>query len=198
MIPSSEIVDRLSITLKKQKRVELIARYEAFGWQVAEEQDDRLYSDLVHLTLCRPHTIAHKDRLQYLQVCMEADVNLLAKKERRRHAGAIALGLFCGLACLIACACGLWLVFTQNSIPLRVAGGLSIAAGLFLAVCTVLAARRCVRRENLAFLKIEAELKRHLASLHREALALTGKTPAQGKKAPPTDCQRDEKKEGEA
>lgn len=209
MTVSSETLDRLSITLKKRKRVELIARYEAFGWQVAEEQDDRLYSDLVHLTLCRPHTVAHKDRLQYLQVCMEADVNLLAKKERRRHAGAIALGIVCGLACFLACACGLGLILAPNSIPLRVTGGLFVAAGLILAVCTVLAARRCVKRENLAFLKSEAELKQHLAALHREALSLTGQTPAQGDKAPPMDDhptddhptddrRREEKKEGEA
>ena len=53
--------DSLKLYVKKNKSKEIIEHYKLFGWELAEEFENKKYEDILDLTFCRAHKIENKD-----------------------------------------------------------------------------------------------------------------------------------------
>ena len=124
-----------------------------------------------YVRLRRPHKIANKDRLQYLQVRMEGAINSLVEIVNRAHlkSNAAAGGLGLLAAGLIALA--VWLVIYFTS-AIRVLGWVCLGVGCALIVVAVAVRAGLRRRERkVASGKIMEKL-RLTQSLIEEAVSL--------------------------
>ena len=113
--------DSLSLALKENEAERLLGYYKAFGWEEYEKREDKRYFDIIHIKLKRKHKIPNKDRLQLLQVKMEATVNRFAFVRKNKHSRSVIMGLTLGTLSLGIMALGIWLLFTAVIIPLAIA-----------------------------------------------------------------------------
>ena len=60
--------DYLAVSVKSDQLSRILHCYRALGWTEIKTEEDRQYYDMNYVRLRRPHRIANKDRLQYLQV----------------------------------------------------------------------------------------------------------------------------------
>lgn len=102
--------DYLSVSVKSAELDKVLNCYRTLGWnEIARGEDDK-YEDMKYISFSRPHKIANKDRLQYLQVRMESAINGIASSFFHRHKRSIALTTVFVTCGLIFIALGLWLM----------------------------------------------------------------------------------------
>ncbi len=163
--------DYLAVSVKSDQLNRILHCYRALGWTEVKTVDDREYYNMKYVRLRRPHKIANKDRLQYLQVRMEGAINSLVEIVNRAHlkSNAAAGGLGLLAAGLIALA--VWLVIYFTS-AIRVLGWVCLGVGCALIVVAVAVRAGMRRRERkVASGKIMEKL-RLTQSLIEEAVSL--------------------------
>ncbi|HIU80424.1 MAG TPA: hypothetical protein IAC67_05855 [Candidatus Coproplasma excrementipullorum] len=163
--------DYLAVSVKSDQLNRILHCYRALGWTEVKTVDDREYYNMKYVRLRRPHKIANKDRLQYLQVRMEGAINSLVEIVNRAHlkSNAAAGGLGLLAAGLIALA--VWLVIYFTS-AIRVLGWVCLGVGCALIVVAVAVRAGLRRRERkVASGKIMEKL-RLTQSLIEEAVSL--------------------------
>ena len=163
--------DYLAVSVKSDQLNRILHCYRALGWTEVKTVDDREYYNMKYVRLRRPHKIANKDRLQYLQVRMEGAINSLVEIVNRAHlkSNAAAGGLGLLAAGLIALA--VWLVIYFTS-AIRVLGWVCLGVGCALIVVAVAVRAGLRRRERkVASGKIMEKL-RQTQSLIEEAVSL--------------------------
>ena len=163
--------DYLAVSVKSDQLNRILHCYRALGWTEVKTVDDREYYNMKYVRLRRPHKIANKDRLQYLQVRMEGAINSLVEIVNRAHlkSNAAAGGLGLLAAGLIALA--VWLVIYFAS-AIRVLGWVCLGVGCALIVVAVAVRAGLRRRERkVASGKIMEKL-RLTQSLIEEAVSL--------------------------
>ena len=163
--------DYLAVSVKSDQLNRILHCYRALGWTEVKTVDDREYYNMKYVRLRRPHKIANKDRLQYLQVRMEGAINSLVEIVNRAHlkSNAAAGGLGLPAAGLIALA--VWLVIYFAS-AIRVLGWVCLGVGCALIVVAVAVRAGLRRRERkVASGKIMEKL-RLTQSLIEEAVSL--------------------------
>lgn len=163
--------DYLAVLVKSDQLNRILHCYRALGWTEVKTVDDREYYNMKYVRLRRPHKIANKDRLQYLQVRMEGAINSLVEIVNRAHlkSNAAAGGLGLLAAGLIALA--VWLVIYFTS-AIRVLGWVCLGVGCALIVVAVAVRAGLRRRERkVASGKIMEKL-RLTQSLIEEAVSL--------------------------
>ena len=163
--------DYLAVSVKSDQLNRILHCYRALGWTEVKTVDDREYYNMKYVRLRRPHKIANKDRLQYLQVRMEGAINSLVEIVNRAHlkSNAAAGGLGLLAAGLIALA--VWLVIYFTS-AIRVLGWVCLGVGCALIVVAVAVRASMRRRERkVASGKIMEKL-RLTQSLIEEAVSL--------------------------
>ena len=163
--------DYLAVSVKSDQLNRILHCYRALGWTEVKTVDDREYYNMKYVRLRRPHKIANKDRLQYLQVRMEGAINSLVEMVNRAHlkSNAAAGGLGLLAAGLIALA--VWLVIYFTS-AIRVLGWVCLGVGCALIVVAVAVRAGMRRRERkVASGKIMEKL-RLTQSLIEEAVSL--------------------------
>lgn len=163
--------DYLAVSVKSDQLNRILHCYRALGWTEVKTVDDREYYNMKYVRLRRPHKIANKDRLQYLQVRMEGAINSLVEIVNRAHlkSNAAAGGLGLLAAGLIALA--VWLVMYFTS-AIRVLGWVCLGVGCALIVVAVAVRAGMRRRERkVASGKIMEKL-RLTQSLIEEAVSL--------------------------
>lgn len=77
--------DKITVTTKTACSQKVIDDYQRFGWEWIKKDNDRIFSNIVHLTFKRAHRLKNKDKLQYLQVCYEEKLNAVFDLERSRN-----------------------------------------------------------------------------------------------------------------
>lgn len=82
--PDYDKYDYFVATIKTDRLEQITSYYKMFKWTMLESHDDRRYGDIEHITFYRQNKLANKDRLQYLQVCMEAELNNIGKYNMRK------------------------------------------------------------------------------------------------------------------
>lgn len=163
--------DYLAVSVKSDQLNRILHCYRSLGWTEVKTVDDREYYNMKYVRLRRPHKIANKDRLQYLQVRMEGAINSLVEIVNRAHlkSNAAAGGLGLLAAGLIALA--VWLVIYFTS-AIRVLGWVCLGVGCALIVVAVAVRAGLRRRERkVASGKIMEKL-RLTQSLIEEAVSL--------------------------
>ena len=165
------IYDFLAVSVKSDQLNRILHCYRALGWTEVKTVDDREYYNMKYVRLRRPHKIANKDRLQYLQVRMEGAINSLVEIVNRAHLKSNAAAGGLGLLATGLIALAVWLVIYFTS-AIRVLGWVCLGVGCALIVVAVAVRAGLRRRERkVASGKIMEKL-RLTQSLIEEAVSL--------------------------
>lgn len=163
--------DYLAVSVKSDQLNRILHCYRALGWTEVKTVDDREYYNMKYVRLRRPHKIANKDRLQYLQVRMEGAINSLVEIVNRAHLKSNAAAGGLGLLATGLIALAVWLVIYFTS-AIRVLGWVCLGVGCALIVVAVAVRAGMRRRERkVASGKIMEKL-RLTQSLIEEAVSL--------------------------
>lgn len=172
--------DYLSVDLKTDVAEEMIGYYRSFGWEKLEQSDDRRYFDLIHVTFCRPRRIPHKDRLQYLQVTMEAEVNRRNWKHRTKNGGSAVLSMLLSFLATGLLITGLLFGMAGGTWWIRLLG-FALSAGIFGG--TLIAAyfiKKLMKKENRNYRLYARQTRAALIAIGQEAEALLADDPTGG------------------
>lgn len=163
--------DYLAVSVKSDQLSRILHCYRALGWTEIKTEEDRQYYDMNYVRLRRPHRIANKDRLQYLQVRMENSINSLVAITNRAHIKSNGIAAAGTLATLAIAALGLWLVIARAG-ALRIFGLVCVGLSLAVAIAATVAVYVMRRREKKAATAAIIEKLRLTQSLIDEAAAL--------------------------
>lgn len=163
--------DYLAVSVKSDQLSRILHCYRALGWTEIKTEEDRQYYDMNYVRLRRPHRIANKDRLQYLQVRMENSINSLVAITNRAHIKSNGIAAAGTLATLAIAALGLWLVIARAG-ALRLFGWVCVGLSLAVAIAVTVAVYVMRRREKKAATAAIIEKLRLTQSLIDEAAAL--------------------------
>ncbi len=164
--------DRLSVTVKKEKAEELTARYALFQWEEIERAEDKQYDDLLHITFRRKHKISNKDRIQFLQVGLEKNLNELNHLEETKHAKSTVLGLITGMVGLGVAAGSIILAVRYFSVLTVISGVIGTLFGLATAILCGLCVMKVRKREEEVYSAKASKLKKEIESVCSEAQSL--------------------------
>ncbi len=174
MVKDYKNFDYFSVSLKRDKERQMVRSYLAFGWEVVERGEDKRFSDYITYTFRRPHKIANKDRLQYLQVKMEKSINLLAKLKRRRHSVSAISGITLLVVAALLIAGGITLLCVTKTAKLTGLGIVLIAAGVAVVPLAVFWIVKRAKKENERYLKTMQTSEIEVESAVVEAATLNG------------------------
>lgn len=166
--------DYLDATVKKNRIGELAANYEALGWVCVDSRDDKVYGDIKHVVMRRPHFIAHKDELQLLQIYFETAWNKIGKAEENPCPKTLTAGLAFGVLALTAIVLGLLCGLSVLKFIPYVWGYVLCGAGVVSAVINAAVCLKFYKRELAETRKDTAEAERIIERVYRDAVALTG------------------------
>lgn len=166
-----ENFDYLTVSVKSDQLNRILQCYRALGWKEIKTVDDREYYNMKYVRMVRPHKIENKDRLQYLQVRMEAAINSLVVISNRAH---IRSSFIASLMVIIAAAfaaLGAWLAVMYGDI-LRILGYVCLCICAAVAIAAVIVCHVMRVSERAAAAKNIAEKLSLAQSLIDEALSL--------------------------
>lgn len=167
--------DYLSVSVKTDSENEMVARYGVFGWELVGRFDDKKFSDIAVIDFRRPHAIANKDRLQYLQVGMETAVNNLSKYKQNKHGFSLALGISCGVFSCALLAGGIMLIIL-SALWSIVIGCLMNVVAIVLVVVVLVVLKKLIPKENLRYDTVFEKIQSELLVIEKEAVALVGES----------------------
>lgn len=127
--------DELNVSVRKDKLDKLLSHYAVLGFKPVDRTDDPVFYDVVHLTLLRPHKVAHKDELQLLQVYIETAWNKIGKHEKGYRPKTLIFSLLSGLLGLGLIVAGLILAFSFSGLIYALIGWLLVAGGCLSIIC---------------------------------------------------------------
>ena len=165
--------DYLDATVKKHSMEQLIAHYKVLGWEYLDGRDDKIYYDIKHIVLRRPHAIAYKDELQLLQVYLESAWNRIGKAEANPCPRTLFAGLFFGIISLAAIILGLLGGLGIFKYITSLQGYFLCGAGVALAVIN---AAICLKYRKYELNKTAQEVEtavHEIKSVYNSAAALT-------------------------
>lgn len=155
---------------------EILDCYAALGWKQAERREDEQFENVEHFEFFRPHGIAHKDRLQLLQVYLETEVNKIARITVNKHARSLAAGLFSWIAGIALVTLGVLVsvLFYQKMHAAAVV--LGIVAGVFgfaVLVASAVFVVKAFKKENEFYENSVRDGLNAMEDVYREARLLT-------------------------
>ena len=166
--------DTISIKSKRQASEHIIERYGDFGWSLSERKEDKLYSDIVHLTFTRPHCIKNKDKLQLMQVRLEIAYNTMGRLSCKIP---VRSSLFVGLSGLLSAglvACGVIAFLFLEGLFAVISGAVLCALGLTAGILCMLFTNRIYKKDKEKYsLLIEKQVDK-IDGLCRKARILRG------------------------
>lgn len=169
-----ENYDSLFVTVKLNKLDEIEKYYSALGWECVDSRDDKIYGDIIHLTLRRPHFIAQKDKLQLLQVYMEAALNDVGRLEANPRPKTLFVASICTLLLIAITVPGILLVLLAEKAALHTAGIVFLAAaGVQLVIGLTLFIKTFKGEGKTARLRLESA-RAEIAEVYNQASLITG------------------------
>ena len=168
-----ENYEYIDIIVKKDNADEVVASYGEFLWKEISRKEDKIYSDVLHVSFYRAHNIQNKDRLQLLQVYYEFALNERAEAFEKKHHKSKA-GI-CNLIVLSACLLvGIWwLIFYMKNIFAFVGG---ICFSLIIVLFALLFGRKLKKlhkEENQRFAIKDQEQKTKIEQIIKQVKTLT-------------------------
>lgn len=143
--------DSISLVLKKEALDNMLSYYTELGWSEYERHEDSRYFDIIHVRLVRPHKIANKDKLQLLQVKLEAAVNRLGHDRRHKHSRSVIFGLTALVISLMFLGVGVpFIIFSEGIWQLSLGIGLALF-GLLIPVLSIRPLLSMIRKERDEF-----------------------------------------------
>ena len=101
--------DYLHLTVKREKLDDVLSHYRALRWDDYEQKEDKIYGNIVHISMRRPHKIENKDKLQLMQVYLEQAWNTIGNAENNSHPKTLIFGLTTELIATALLMAGIYL-----------------------------------------------------------------------------------------
>ncbi len=111
-----EDFDKLELIVKNSHMEEIVTFYNEFGWAQVESRPHHRYGDLSEITLRRPHKIAHKDKLQLLQVRLERAIDDSQRLIAYPLFSSLNACAVLGIMCLLAVAFSIYALFALSAL----------------------------------------------------------------------------------
>lgn len=173
VIKDHDNYDYLSVSLKRAYADMIMKCYLALGWEDVHTEADKDYADMKYVLFSRPHAIANKDRLQYIQVRMENVLNRASERSIKKHRKSTALAVLFGILGLVFTAAGLCLALILQAFIAQICGWICVGLGAVFLLGLIYPLTK-VRRDENKRLKIKLEQDYILFDkLVREAAELT-------------------------
>lgn len=167
-----ERYDNLAVAVKTVSSEELSRYYLIFQWEQIDSYDDVRYDDVKHISYRRKHRLPNKDRLQYLQVCMEAEFNNMGKYKRNKNARETAIGLCVGLGGSGLLTVGILLIVFLLSVPAIICGAALAVLGVGVLIVLYPLIKSTKKREENRFIRLKSESKRKIDLICQEVKAM--------------------------
>lgn len=165
--------DYINVSVKKSRAQALTDMYAAFSWEETSREEHRLYDDVFNLSFRRPHAMANKDELQFLQVCAESEFNSIDMLENHKHASSASIGGIFGLAGCALFACGIAVVCLFQTIMYLISGCLLAASGVALGALTAATARTLFKGEEARCIEQCAKHRQNIRDICAQVKLLT-------------------------
>ena len=166
--------DYQTIILKKEKADEVIESYSCFGWKVTEKTQHKQYENLIEVEFSRPHFIANKDELQFLQVNMECDINAHGKLERNKNSKTTSIAVCFGLLFSYLLTSGFLCFFNPYLSQPILLGIIFILLSLAIAIPVPFWGIKLHKKETTKFNEQEKLYKEKIANYCKQAKKLIG------------------------
>lgn len=164
--------DYLYVSVKSNQLNRILTCYKALGWREVKREDDRQYYDMKYLTLSRPHRIDNKDRLQYLQVRMETEINNISSSFVKKHLKSATLTLILLIAALVCMSLGIALLIAFSSQNGLIWGCVLMCLSAAFTLLTIFPSTLLRKKENSISVKKVEESTKLISSLIAEAESL--------------------------
>lgn len=145
--------DYLTLFVKKTKVDGIIKCYKSFGWDIEEKREDEKYDDTLVITFRRTHKIKNKDRLQLLQVRVEAKLNELGRCEKYKLSKSLIFGLSAGIGLILLLSLGIFLMVQQTSVFSQFGGIVITIVASVLFVLMLIKLNQMIKQDNEKFIE---------------------------------------------
>lgn len=166
--------DWIKLSTKKNKQQEVEKYYAGFGWNKVEEQSDKIYEDIVHLTFNRNHKIKNKDELQLLQVKLNNSLNKIAKYEKYKNIKSKCLSLTINIICAILIIWGIIIPLKNLSVINIIISSILVILGLFGFIINGIIIEKLRKKELYNFNKILKLENSKIQNIYSQAKKLSG------------------------
>lgn len=143
--------DKLTLYVKDDREKNLIRIYKGLGYTLISSTPNKKYNNIVDLTFIRPHKIENKDKLQYLQVDLEIELNNIGKLEKNKHSKSMALGLTIGVFSLFIIFVGIYLLLGASILISKIGFLIMIIIGLLSLASELIFLPKLIKKENRDF-----------------------------------------------
>lgn len=165
--------DALRVSVKERHVDELISAYRAFGWSPTEMKGDEVYDDVIDMSFVRPHNVANKDELQYLQVCAEMEINKRDKLSRKKHSRSSTVGLALGAMGVALVVLGVYLAIVGTALYLVFGIAIGVLGCVACVLCPIVT-KKFVREEKIEFARRYKESVKKSEAILASAARLNG------------------------
>lgn len=143
--------DYQTVLVKTSRFDEVVERYKCFGWEVITSKNNLRYSNILDVEFKRPHKIANKDELQFLQVNMESELNKKGRLEKYKHSKATALGLILGMIAIMCIIGAIICLINLSQIFGIILGCSLIVVGVAVLILEIFLLKHLINIENIKF-----------------------------------------------
>ena len=112
--------DKLTLYVKKERTKRIIRAYQTLGYELVLSLPNDRYNNIMDLTFVRPHNCKNKDKLQYLQVGLEIELNKIGKLEKNKHSKSITFALSFGLISVFLGILGVYLLLNATTLLYKI------------------------------------------------------------------------------
>lgn len=161
--------DYMTVAVKTDKSAELVSNYRIFGWRELETRDDNQYDDIRHSSFQRRHKLPNKDRLQYLQVCMEEELNSIGRNKHGMNARITLVSFVFGLLGSGLVTAGILSIVLLATVAAIVCGAFLTALGTGVLLALYPLVKKTTRKEKNRFSKSSEVSNAEIAAICEEA-----------------------------
>ena len=169
MMENNLELDYQTIVIKKEKAEDIIKKYECFGWVKLKEKQHPQYENLLEVVFSRPHKIANKDALQFLQVNMEVNIINQGRLEKTKHSKSLSLCLslaFISLVCIVNAVLAILYMRPLNKI---IVGSLFAIVGLTSLILIPIFLTKLLKKEKQEYQEKSKEYNNSIDNIVNKA-----------------------------
>ncbi len=173
--------DYLTILVREDKLEEIKNCYKNFAWEIISEKHKFLSKELVILKMRRPHKIKNKDKLQYLQVQLEIDLNKQSDLERNKHKKSTIYGLTFGFFSALVLALFVLAILNGKNLLTIIFGSVF---GVIDVIANILIARIAYKiflKENQIFKQKNTEISNQIVDINEKVASIDKGEVSRGK-----------------
>lgn len=143
--------DKLTLFVKDDREENLIRIYKGLGYDLVSSVPNKRYNNIIDLTFVRSHKIKNKDKLQYLQVGLEIELNNIGRLEKNRHAKSMSVGLTIGAIAIMMIALGVYFILGAGLTSSKIGNLVMIVLGLLILGSELIILPKIIKKENENF-----------------------------------------------